>query len=229
MHILFTRPEIDSFYLAKKFIQQGHQVSIFPVLNIIKKKIIDINFSNYTSVVFTSSNSILCLDQNIQSNIKCFCVGEATAEQAKIKGFTNIVVAGGNYLQLKEIILNMTDKNEGKFLYIRGEDIAHNLEEDLKKNSYQVDSVMNYTTYFNPDFDDKTLSIFQKQSIDLVFVYSKRSSEHFVKLIFNNNLESSCSLIRLRCLSENVLFPLKKIIWKNVKFFSPGNEEFCLD
>jgi hypothetical protein len=48
-------------------------------------------------------------------------------------------------------------------------------------------------------------------------------------LIFNNSLESSGSLIRLRCLSENVLFPLKKIIWKNVKFFSSGNEEFCLD
>lgn len=229
MHILFTRPKIDSLYLAKKFIQQGHKVSIIPVLNIIKKKIIDINFSIYNSVVFTSSNSILCLDQNIKSNIRCFCVGEITAKQAQKKGFRNIIVAGGNYLQLKEIILNMTDKNEGKFLYIRGEDIANDLEEDLKKNGYQVDSLVNYGTFFNPDFEKKTINIFQNESIDLAFVYSKRSSEHLVKLISNNKLQSRCSSIKLRCLSENVLFPLKKIKWKNVKFFNPGNEEFCLD
>ena len=85
MHILFTRPEIDSVYSAKKFIQLGHQVSVFPILNIVKKKIIDINFTNYNSVVFTSSNAVLCLDQNIQSNVRCFCVGEATAVHLKKK------------------------------------------------------------------------------------------------------------------------------------------------
>lgn len=229
MHILFTRPKIDSIHLAKKFIQQGHQVSIFPIFNIVKKKILDINFSNYSSVVFTSSNAVVCLNQKIKSSIKCFCVGETTAEQARIKGFTNIIIAAGNYLQLKEAILNMTNRNDGKLLYLRGENVAHNLEKDLKKNGYQVSSKVNYATSFNPDFDEKTLKIFQNQAIDLIFIYSKMSSEHLLKLIFNNNLESCCSSIQLRSLSENVLFPLKKIKWKNVKFFNPGNEEFCLD
>lgn len=229
MHILFTRPEIDSVYSAKKLIQLGHQVSVFPILNIVKKKIIDINFTNYNSVVFTSSNAVLCLDQNIQSNVRCFCVGEVTAVQAKQKGFNNIITAGGNYLQLKETILNITDKNDGKFLYIRGEDIAHNLEEDLKVSGYRIDSVINYTTSLNPDFDQKTLKILKDQSIDLIFVYSNRSAAHLSQLIFNNGLESKCSSVQLRSLSENVFFPLKKIKWKNVKMFSPGNEQFSLD
>jgi len=229
LHILFTRPEIDSVYSAKKLIQLGHQVSVFPILNIVKKKIIDINFTNYNSVVFTSSNAVLCLDQNIQSNVRCFCVGEVTAAQAKQKGFNNIITAGGNYLQLKETILNIADKNDGKFLYIRGEDIAHNLEEDLKASGYRIDSVINYTTSLNPDFDQKTLKILKDQSIDLIFVYSNRSAAHLSQLIFNNGLESKCSSVQLRSLSENVFFPLKKIKWKNVKMFSPGNEQFSLD
>ena len=229
MHILFTRPEIDSVYSAKKLIQLGHQVSVFPILNIAKKKIIDINFTNYNSVVFTSSNAVLCLDQNIQSNVRCFCVGEVTAVQAKQKGFNNIITAGGNYLQLKETILNIADKNDGKFLYIRGEDIAHNLEEDLKASGYRIDSVINYITSLNPDFDQKTLKILKDQSIDLIFVYSNRSAAHLSQLIFNNGLESKCSSVQLRSLSENVFFPLKKIKWKNVKMFSPGNEQFSLD
>ncbi|MDC1256292.1 uroporphyrinogen-III synthase [Pelagibacteraceae bacterium] len=229
MHILFTRPEIDSVYSAKKLIQLGHQVSVFPILNIVKKKIIDIDFTNYNSVVFTSSNAVLCLDQNIQSNVRCFCVGEVTAVQAKQKGFNNIITAGGNYLQLKETILNIADKNDGKFLYIRGEDIAHNLEEDLKASGYRIDSVINYTTSLNPDFDQKTLKILKDQSIDLIFVYSNRSAAHLSQLIFNNGLESKCSSVQLRSLSENVFFPLKKIKWKNVKMFCPGNEQFSLD
>ena len=98
----------------------------------LKKNIIDINFTNYNSVVFTSSNAVLCLDQNIQSNVRCFCVGEVTADRLNKKDLITLVTAGGNYLQLKEMILNIADKNDGKFLYVRGEDIAHNLEEDLK-------------------------------------------------------------------------------------------------
>ena len=229
MHILFTRPEIDSVYSAKKLIQLGHQVSVFPILNIVKKKIIDINFTNYNSVVFTSSNAVLCLDQNIQSNVRCFCVGEVTAVQAKQKGFNNIITAGGNYLAAQRNDLKYTDKNDGKFLYIRGEDIAHNLEEDLKASGYRIDSVINYTTSLNPDFDQKTLKILKDQSIDLIFVYSNRSAAHLSQLIFNNGLESKCSSVQLRSLSENVFFPLKKIKWKNVKMFSPGNEQFSLD
>jgi uroporphyrinogen-III synthase len=156
-------------------------------------------------------------------------VGEATAVQAKQKGFNNIITAGGNYLQLKETILNTADKNDGKFLYIRGEDIAHNLEEDLKASGFSIDSVINYTTSHNPDFDQKTLKILKNQSIDLIFVYSNRSAARLSKLIFNNDLESECSSVQLRSLSENVFFPLKKIKWKNVKMFSAGNEQFSLD
>ena len=229
MHILFTRPELDSVYLAKKFIQLGHQVSIFPVLNIVKKNIININFSNYHSVVFTSSNAVLCLDQEGSSSVRCYCVGPATAEQARKKGFVDIVVAGGNYQQLKEAILNLSDKTDGKFLYLRGQYISNDLEKDLTNEGYQVDSFVNYTTFPNPDFDQQTLQIFKDQNIDLIFIYSTRSAEHLLKLIFNNHLESKCNLIQLRCISENVFQPLKKIKWKNIKMFSPGNEELSLD
>jgi uroporphyrinogen-III synthase len=229
LHILFTRPELDSVYLAKQFIQLGHQVSIFPVLNIIKKKITNIDLSNYSSVVFTSSNAILCLDQDIASNIKCFCVGPVTAEQARKKGFTNILSAGGNYQDLKEIILSSSDQKEEKFLYVRGEYISHDLEKDLKSEGYQVDSLVNYTSSPNPDFDQQTLKIFKDQNIDLIFVYSKRSSDHLLKLIFNNNLQSKCGSVQLRSISENVFEPLKKIKWQNAKIFSPGKEQFCLD
>jgi Uroporphyrinogen-III synthase len=171
----------------------------------------------------------LCLDQEGSSSIRCYCVGPATAEQARKKGFTDIVTAGGNYQQLKETILNLSNKTEGKFLYLRGEYISNDLEKDLTDEGYRVDSFVNYTTFPNPDFDQQTLQIFKDQNIDLIFIYSKRSAEHLLKLILNNHLESKCNLIQLRCISENIFYPLQKVKWKNIKMFSPGNEELSLD
>jgi len=229
LHILFTRPETESIYLAQKFARLGHQVSIFPILQVQKKKYSPINFAKYASVIFTSANAILSLDQVIPSKIRCFCVGEVTAQQAKRKGFSDVVVAGGNYQQLKEIILQKVNKEDGKLLYVRGEFISHDLEQDLRRESFAVDSIVNYTTIPSLDFDSQILEKLNKKLIDIIFIYSKKSAEHFVKLIFNNNVQGHFSSVRLRCLSENVLMPLQKIQWNEIKLFSPGNEEFCLD
>jgi uroporphyrinogen-III synthase len=229
LHILFTRPEIDSVEFVKKFIQLGHRVSIFPILTIVKKKIPTLDLTKYNSIIFTSANAVLSLEQEFSSNIRCFCVGNATALQAKKKGFSNIVTAGGSYFQLREIIFNHSNTNDGKFLYIRGEYIANDLRSDLVSRGYQVDSFITYTTLPNIDFDPQTLQILNDQIVDIIFIYSRRSADHFVKLIINNNLQSKCNSIQLRSISENVLVPLKKIKWKNIKMFSPGSEEFCLD
>ena len=229
MHILFTRPEIDSIYLAQKFARIGHQVSIFPILQVQKQDYPVVDFAKYNSVVFTSSNAVLNLDHPVNSKVRCFCVGEVTAEQARRKGFTNIIVAGGNYEQLKEIILQKTNKEDGTFLYLRGEFISHDLEKDLGQKGFQIESIINYTTIPNFDFDSQTLEKLNNQSIDIIFIYSKKSAEHFAKLIYSNNLQGHFSSVHLRCLSENVLIPLKKIQWKEMKLFSPGSEEFCLD
>ena len=63
----------------------------------------------------------------------------------------------------------------------------------------------------------------------LFFLYSRRSSDAFAKLILTNNLSSKCKFICLRVISENVLNPLKKIKWQNIRIFNIGDEEFCLD
>ena len=81
-----------------------------------------------------------------------FLCRRSNSRQAKQKGFNKLVTAGGNYLQLKETILNIADKNDGKFLYIRGEDIAHNLEEDLRRKWLSYRQLINYTTYSQSRF-----------------------------------------------------------------------------
>ena len=63
-----------------------------------------------------------------------------------------------------------------------------------------------------------------------LFFYTLEDHQmHLQKLILTNNLSNKCKFICLRVISENVLNPLKKIKWQNIRIFNIGDEEFCLD
>ena len=55
------------------------------------------------------------------NHLKCFCVGEETAVVAKKIGFLNIVSAGGNYIELRDLIFKSCDKAKENFIYVDSE------------------------------------------------------------------------------------------------------------
>ena len=110
MHILLTRPIEDCSEMIKKFQSLGNQVSHLPLLNVEMVKHEDINFSNYSGIIFTSANAIKFLDLNkFNKNILCFCVGDVTEKKARTVGFQNTIAAEGNVSNLKELILQNYD------------------------------------------------------------------------------------------------------------------------
>ena len=97
MHILLTRPLKDSRELILKFQKLGHIVSHLPLISIEKKNHEKINFSEFKSIIFTSSNSVNFLDTaEIDKKIICFWVGSATEQAVRKKGFQNVISADGN-------------------------------------------------------------------------------------------------------------------------------------
>jgi uroporphyrinogen-III synthase len=230
LHILFTKDKISSLDTIQRLNSLGHHLYIHPILEFSKVLTSKVNLKDYDNIIFTSSNAVLALDnQNNLDHLKCFCVGSSTAQVAKNKGFQNIVVAGGNYQSLKNIYLNSEISKTSKNIYVRGEFISNDLKGEFKKEGYRVDELINYVSAPNTNFQKDTLNLFLKDTLDIVFIYSKRSADAFLKAILNNKVQSHCTKIKLRTVSENVFLPLKKIQWKNIKIFNPGQEEFCLD
>ena len=106
MHILLTRPLEDSSEMILKFRSLGHQVSHLPLINVEPLKYEEIKFSDYKSIIFTSTNSIKFLDfKRIDKKLLCFCVGSATEKKARSVGFQNVISAEGNVNNLKELVL----------------------------------------------------------------------------------------------------------------------------
>ena len=230
MHIVITRPKEDSLHLIENLIKLGHVVTHLPVIKIEKLETKKINLQNYQAVIFTSSNAIRFMNiERFNSKIKCFCVGKSTELMAKQAGFINIYTSEGTVDSLIELVVRTLDSKSGKLLYLSSEFISKDLDKDLIKSGYLVDRISNYTSLSVETIDKKILNFFEKKPPDVFFIYSSKSAQNLFNLINKYSLLNVVTQSNLMCISEKVLLVLKKIKWKKVFVFNPGEEEFLLN
>ncbi|MDA7547256.1 uroporphyrinogen-III synthase [Candidatus Pelagibacter sp.] len=229
MHILLTRPLEDCSEMIIKFKSLGHQVSHLPLLSIEKIDYDQINFSDYKGIIFTSANAVKYLEhKNIDKNLLCFCVGSATETKARSVGFQNVIAAEGNVGNLKELILQNFDQKDGQLIYISGETISVDLDQQLTNEGYSVKRIVNYRTIYNQKFDDNFIKELMLKIPDMVYIYSQNSASSFLNFIKINQSESLWMNTNLMCIGEKTSSILNEIKWKKIFLFNPGEEEFLL-
>jgi uroporphyrinogen-III synthase len=229
MHILLTRPLEDCSEMIIKFKSLGHQVSHLPLLNIEKIDYEQINYSDYKGIIFTSANAVRHLDhKNIDKNLLCFCVGSATEKKARSTGFQNVIAAEGNVENLKELILQNFNQKDGQLIYISGEMISVDLDQQLTNEGYSVKRIVNYKTIYNQKFDNNFVKELMLKIPDMVYIYSQNSALSFLNFIKINQSESLWMNTNLMCIGEKTSSILNEIKWKKIFLFNPGEEEFLL-
>ena len=229
MHILFTRPLEDCHEMILKFQSLGHEVSHLPLISIEGLKYEHLNYSEFGGIIFTSANAVKFLDiKSIDKKITCFCVGSATEKKARSVGFQNVFAADGNVNNLKELILLNFNSSEGKLLYISGEAISSNLDQDLISNSYTVERVINYRANPIEKYDEDFMEKLKLKMPEIIYIYSQNSAINFLKIIKNYQLETLWMNTNLMCIGEKSSSILNEIKWKKIFLFNPGEEEFLL-
>jgi uroporphyrinogen-III synthase len=229
MHILLTRPLDDCSEMIIKFKSLGHQVSHLPLLSIGKVDYEQINFLDFKGIIFTSANAVKFLDlKNIDKNLQCFCVGSATEKKARSAGFQNVIAAEGNVDNLKELVLQNVDQKDGKLIYVSGETISVDLDQQLIKEGYNIKRIVNYKTTHNQKFDKSFVEELKLKIPDMVYIYSQNSALSFLSFIKINQSESLWMNTNLMCIGEKTSSILNEIKWKKIFLFNPGEEEFLL-
>jgi len=229
MHILLTRPLEDCHEMILKFQSLGHDVSHLPLINIEGLKYEPLNYSEFKGIIFTSSNAIKFLDiKNINKKIACFCVGSATEKKARSNGFQNVFAAEGNVNNLKELILQNFNPSEGELLYVSGEVISSNLDQELISNGYTIERVINYRANPIEKFDEDFIEKLKLKIPEITYIYSQNSAINFLKIIKNYQLETLWMNTNLMCIGEKTSSILNEIKWKKIFLFNPGEEEFLL-
>ncbi len=229
MHILLTRPLEDCSEMILKFRSLGHQVSHLPLINVEPLKYEEIKFSDYKGIIFTSANAIKFLDfKNIDKKLLCFCVGSATEKRARSVGFQNVISAEGNVNNLKELILRNFDSKDGKLIYVSGEIISFDLDQQLLKQGYSIQRIVNYKINHNKKFDENFVKELKLKIPDIVYIYSQNSASSFLSFIKIYQFESLWMNTNLMCIGEKTSSILNEIKWKKIFLFNPGEEEFLL-
>lgn len=229
MHILLTRPLEDCKEMIFKFSNLGHEVSHLPLLNVEGVAYDHNSIKNYKGIVFTSANAIKYLNyKNLDKNCLCFCVGLATEKKARSIGFQNVIAAEGNVQNLKELILRNFNQNDGKLIYVSGEQISVDLDQQLVKEGYIIERIINYRTTHIELFDEKLIDQLKLKMPDITYIYSQNSAVSFLNFIKRYQLESLWMNTNLMCIGEKTSSILNEIKWKKIFLFNPGEEEFLL-
>ena len=229
MHILLTRPLEDCHEMILKFQSLGHEVSHLPLMSIEGLKHETLNYTDFKAIIFTSSNAIKFLDiKNIDKKINCFCVGSATEKKARSAGFQNVLAAEGNVANLKELILQNFNFLEGQLLYVSGEIIFSNLEQQLTSEGYNIKRIINYRANPIEKFKQSFIDKLKLKMPQIVYIYSQNSAISFLHIIKNYQLESLWMDTNLMCIGEKSSAILNEIKWKKIFLFNSGEEEFLL-
>jgi uroporphyrinogen-III synthase len=229
MHILLTRPLEDCSEMILKFQSLGHKVSHLPLIRIEKVNCEDINFSECDGIIFTSANAVKFLEkERLNKKIKCFCVGDATEKKARSVGFQNTIAAEGNVTNLKELIIQNYESKNKELLYVSGETISVDLDQQLLSEGFKVKRVINYRVNHNQKFDEKFVNDLKLNMPDMVYVYSQNSASSFLNFIKIYQIENLWVSTNLMCIGEKTSSILNEIKWKKIFLFNPGEEEFLL-
>ena len=229
MHILLTRPLDDCSEMILKFKSLGHQVSHLPLLKIEKMNYKEINFSDYGGIIFTSANAVKFLNLDaLDKNIKCFCVGSATEKKARSVGFQNTVAAEGNVSNLKELILQNYESKDKQLLYVSGEIISVDLDQQLLREGLSIKRIINYRINHNQEFNENFVEELKLNMPDMVYIYSQNSASSFLNFIKLYQLKNLWMNTNLMCIGEKTSSILNEIKWKKIFLFNSGEEEFLL-
>ncbi len=226
MNILITRPLIDTEDLMGKLFSPDHKIIHVPTLKISPIKIDPIDSKKYDAFIFTSANSIRSLKpMNLDKNKLCFCVGAITEKIVRQQGYNNTISAGGTVNALKNIIINSDQLDKKKILaYICGDNISSDLDLELKKEGFQIEKIVNYSSEKIKDLNEDTYKLINSHPPDIIFVYSKRSAESFIELVKKYSLNGQMTDSRVMCISEKVLGVFKQSGWKKLEVFEAGDE-----
>jgi len=120
------------------------------------------------------------------------------------------------------------NSSDGKLLYVSGEIISNELDQQLIVKGYNVKRIINYTVKPVEKFNNELIENLKLKMPEIVYIYSQNSAMSFLNLIKNYQLDNLWMSTNLMCISEKTSNVLNEIKWKKIFLFNPGEEEFLL-
>lgn len=234
MVVLVTRPAPDNEATADALRARGFEPILAPMLVFQPLPFRDENDGNYGGVILTSANAVRAIAAHpmlprLQA-LSAFAVGERTAQAAREAGFSDVRVAAGDAVSLRELIAaNVPARRRAPLLYLSAADVSRDLGAELGLRGIKVVSRCVYRMAQLDDMPQPVCEVFAANAIEAVLHYSRRSALAFVNAARRAGLEISALALPQVCLSDQVAGALREAGATRLVIASAPNETALLD
>jgi uroporphyrinogen-III synthase len=218
MAILVTRPHPDNESTAASLRARGHEVLVAPVLKCEPVAFQHESEADCAAVMVTSANAVRAIAPQLPKlgilKLPLFAVGGHTAAAARDAGFTEVIVAGGDAVALRDkVVQSARDKvlkKKSTLLYLAGADLSRDLGGELEAEGFNVVTRTTYRMVPLAHLPREVCDGFAANGIQAVLHYSRRSARAFLDAARGEGVEISALAIPQCCLSEAVAAVLRE-------------------
>lgn len=230
--ILITRPREQAEALAAKLEAKGYAPLIEPLLEVEIRTgnamLLDVALMrNPLAILVTSRQAVEAAAKlSGRRDVPLLCVGEATADYAKEKGFT---VAG--FCETAAGLAELTESHfpPGSLLYLRGEQVSRDLATELSPLGFTLSSLVLYRAVAATSLSDALCSSIAKGELAGALFFSQRTAEVYAELAQSHALESKHRALTAVCMSAPVSHKLSSLPWKSLKVAAKPDERNMLN
>jgi uroporphyrinogen-III synthase len=210
MRMLVTRPEPDAQATIDRLAALGIEGISAPLLG---RAVVDFHLpslAGFAALAVTSTNALRALeDKGVLLgllHLPLFAVGDRTAHEARLLGFSAVTAAAGTLESLATTIA--LARPEGPVLYPAGRHLSGDLAHALAPHGIMVVTSTVYEMVAEEHFPQERLAEIDSGTIEAVLVYSRRTAEVFCSVAAPRLDASKRRDLAFLCLSENVAQPL---------------------
>lgn len=237
MAILVTRPAPDNEKTAAALQASGHDVLLSPMLRFEPVSFEDDGAIVFDAVILSSANAVRAIENHAirprLALLPVFAVGEHTARVARAAGFTNITVADGDAISLRERVVESAAagklKKKASLCYLAGADLTRDLAGELGARGFTVTTRTAYRMVPVTGFTRAASVAFRAGNIEAVLHYSRRSARAYLDAARADGVEISALALPQCCLSEAVAGVLREAGAMQVAAARTPDEKALLD
>lgn len=186
---------------------------------------------NHDALVFTSMFGVKGFVENTKktgrpfAGLPVFAIGDETARQARLSGFTHVTSARGDGHDLIRLITFSLQK--GKLLHPCAQ--THSRKLNFPENSgLSLDRLPVYRAAAAQTLPETATHALQSEKTEAVLLFSPRTAQILVKILHRLNLEQACAHLRVLCLSAEVARASSVLPWQSVEIAAHPDQESLL-
>jgi uroporphyrinogen-III synthase len=208
--MLITRPEPDAAVSAMNLRSLAIIPVMAPLMRLVQLDSALPEPEGFAAIALTSGNTLRALVArkaiHRYRHIKVFTVGDRTAEEAHLLGFTDVVSAGGAFADLVALLAH--EKPQGTIFYPSGKDVTGDLAKSLSPFALSVVTTKIYEMVPSQVIAPTVIEQLASGAIQAALFYSRRTAETFVSLVGDKLPKDTHTKLGILCMSEAVAAPL---------------------